>query len=194
MSFIFGFPKHNNRYMFIHIPKTGGKSTIQAFKSCSLSILECRGHLTITETLQQIDFNNFKSFSIIRNPWDRAVSYYHYMSQLPLQEKKHYFMPYSTFEEFVNFFISDKNPIYRPQIDFLINSDRDIIVDFVLRLENIQKDLDKFLLKNNIQEKIILPKVNTSKHNNYKEHYNDSLVKKIGLYERDIIKKFKYTF
>lgn len=194
MSFIFGFPKHNNRYMFIHIPKTGGQSTIQAFKSCSSSTLQYRGHLTITETLQQINFNNFKSFSIIRNPWGRVVSYYHYISQLSLQEKKNYSIPYSTFEEFVDFFISDKNIIYRPQIDFLINLDGDIIVDSILRLENVQKDLDKFLLKNGIQEKIILPKTNTSKHDNYKKYYSDSLVKKVGLYERDIIKKFKYNF
>lgn len=83
MSFIINIP-NNKRLIFIHIPKNGGMSMVKTLEILNpyrpySSLL---GHLTFLETEQILTHNNKDIyFCISRNPWDRMVSYYNYISQ-----------------------------------------------------------------------------------------------------------------
>ena len=80
----FGFldapvPNYSDKYkcLFVHIPKTGGTSIESVFGWYSGHRGE-QDHRTILEyrKLLGTNFDTYFSFSIVRNPWDRAVSYY----------------------------------------------------------------------------------------------------------------------
>lgn len=99
-----------------------------------------------------------------------------------------------------------------PQYEFIYGRNGELLVDFVGKLENFQRDFDKICLILKIKNSI-LPRVNSSKnpttlknkikkiifkpktiHEHYTEYYDDELK---GLVEKIYFKdleKFDYTF
>jgi hypothetical protein len=93
------------RYVFVHIPKTGGTSVALALEArarkddiligdtpkararrAQLRGLKPAGRLWKHSTLADVagvvteaDLSDFFVFATVRNPWDRAVSYYHWL-------------------------------------------------------------------------------------------------------------------
>lgn len=93
------------RYIFVHIPKTGGTALALGLEAramkddiligdtpkarkrrARLKNLTPAGRLWKHSTLADIegvvareDFDDFLIFTLVRNPWDRMVSYYHWL-------------------------------------------------------------------------------------------------------------------
>lgn len=93
------------RYIFVHIPKTGGTSLSVALEARAmrddiligdtpkavrrrkrLKHLEARGRLWKHSTLRDIEgvlsekeMRGMFVFTLVRNPWDRILSYYHWL-------------------------------------------------------------------------------------------------------------------
>ncbi len=96
---------HGRRYIFVHIPKTGGTSLALALESRAkaddiligdtpkarqrrgrLQALRPAGRLWKHSTLADIDgiigraeLETYFIVTLVRNPWDRVVSYYHWL-------------------------------------------------------------------------------------------------------------------
>ena len=96
---------HGRGYVFVHIPKTGGTSLAMALEQRAMRDdilvgdtpkaqrrakrqrdLPARGRLWKHSTLADIDgvvmdgdLDRFFVFTMVRNPWDRVVSYYHWL-------------------------------------------------------------------------------------------------------------------
>jgi sulfotransferase famil protein len=69
---------HQYGCIFIHIPKTGGKSVQRFFRT------NWQNHKDISRYAQELDPRIFKSyykFTVVRNPWDRIVSDYNYQKK-----------------------------------------------------------------------------------------------------------------
>ncbi|WP_299916736.1 sulfotransferase family 2 domain-containing protein [uncultured Roseobacter sp.] len=94
-------------YVFVHIPKTGGTSLAMALENRAmkddlligdtpkarrrkrrLQGLQARGRIWKHATLADIDgiltpeeLAGMFTFTLVRNPWDRVVSYYHWLKE-----------------------------------------------------------------------------------------------------------------
>ena len=76
----------SNNFIFIHINKTAGSSIEVALKDYGIKKpLIKEGNFPHSQHFKYDDykdyigdnFTNFYTFTVVRNPWDRVVSYYH---------------------------------------------------------------------------------------------------------------------
>ena len=133
---------HKHKCIFVHIPKCGGQSIEQCFMQdygiLNRKTRECYDKLNIDPWMENTPKEMLNShwllseypkldyfkFAIIRNPMDRAISYFQWFSQK--------YADYS-FEEFCKTALSTKNKwefmMTRPQVDYLEGG-----VDKILRL------------------------------------------------------------
>jgi hypothetical protein len=68
----------NKKLLFIHIPRTGGTSIEQSFgrPRCKEGINSLTQHNTLKQYSEKEDINSYFTFSFVRNPWDRLISWY----------------------------------------------------------------------------------------------------------------------
>lgn len=213
---------HNNKLIFIHIPKTGGtsiehtlglldKDHLFSFKRSVISMPEIAENfqglekniiLSITPQhltschLQKIvkNYDLYTKFTIIRNPYDRVVSEYHYIKTMPHKIFNKY--KNISFLNFLHAIFDDDNMSnfirislfdnhLTSQYDFL--SCFDFNNDVYFRFENIKETFE--WLKAPMQHK----NKSTNK-SNYKNYYCQEAKKIVNrAYEKDI-DFFKYIF
>lgn len=79
------------KLLFVHIPKTAGKSVRVAMGRINKDIYEVTNnkttdgnyHSTIDVCQKQIpDFNSYYKFTVVRNPWDRVCSWYFFRKEI----------------------------------------------------------------------------------------------------------------
>jgi hypothetical protein len=160
----------NHRCIFVHIPKTGGTSIkealnilpgVQSFSGGEVVKLLFKNKMVVTNHAPaklismfhpQI-FSQFVKFSVVRNPYDRAISQYFYN----LKKGK-------TNEEFStwlrNFYSTPIAYTHCPQYDFLYD-EGNCVVDNILRFESIEEDFSEFCKTYSINAKP-LSKLNSS--------------------------------
>ena len=74
------FPKykmvnHKHKFVFIHIPKTGGTS-IESIFIDNANIKDVNGKHDMVSDIGSVFLKKYFTFTFVRNPWDRMVSYY----------------------------------------------------------------------------------------------------------------------
>jgi chondroitin 4-sulfotransferase 11 len=192
-------------YIFIHIPKTGGTSIRRQLGNHPS--LKCYNHRPYEWVMDQIEHsrNSQFVFTIVRNPWDRILSLYHYWKQ---QEVKHQFYKYDkrivdhiksinmSFKQFIHS-IQEKDPIImsknhvNPYIEYYLPSLEPL--DYIGRFENLQQDFNTICDKIGIPHQQ-LPHANKSKHKHYTEYYDDETKQIVAeRYAKDI-EHFEYKF
>ena len=165
---------HNKKFIFIHIPRTGGSSIMSQLKKDPSSLLYKR-HFSLKKMLQimrnQFDLNceNYFKFGFVRNPWDVFVTKYH----APVYKNINSILGKSFL-----FFLQNYHPIHSENnhfYEYFLPEE----VDFVGRFENREKDLNYISKKINIpidpkfsiKAKEMQRKLPVKKH--YTEYYND---------------------
>lgn len=185
----------DRRAIFVHIQKTAGSSIGSAFD----------GRFVAGEKHFRAD--QLKALYGVRNPWDRLVSWW---SMIDAQrqafdrgQRFNNFQDYilktaRTFEEFLTRAIRDipdldgQKSILRNQIDYLVDEQGRLIVDFVGRFETLENDFQT-VCRRIFGGPRKLPHVNTSAHAAYQEHYTDDLAALVAQrFARDV-QLFGYT-
>lgn len=141
--------------------------------------------------------HQYTSFAVVRNPWDRTVSMYHFAKKNDLG-KLYDMKSDMSFTQFCELMMrkyeeKDKNFIaIHDQCSWLEGM---FEPNFILRFENLNEDFSNML--DICQIKHInknLPHENSTERKPYKEYYNDQSIKIIEkIFERDI-DKFKYSY
>jgi hypothetical protein len=222
---------HKHKIIFIHIPKNGGSSidrllevnrsrpeTLFATKRMLEGGIEEVSHLSMLQLKRFIKKNHPKyypkldeyySFAVVRNPWDRMVSeYFHLMRHFsdtahPVFGK----MKKLTFENWIILLEKVFNKIpnlvhprafygshFRQQVDFVYD-ENSLLVDDLYRFENYAKNWEEINSKLRLNTPILHLNKNTNRKNrDYRIYYSEKTKKIIErLYSRDIYKP-EYRF
>ncbi len=207
------------RYIFVHIPKTGGTSMARALEDRAmaddiligdtpkakrrknrLKDLTPNGRLWKHSTLRDIEgileidqINKMFVFCLVRNPWDRLVSYYHWLQD---QRFDHPAVKIAKTADFKSFLL---NPmIFKPlqlmdAAAYVTFSSGQICETHFIRLENLAVDLQP--LEDHLGFQLEIPQVNTSKRSrNFRDYYDTELRDHVARICATDIKKFAYEY
>jgi len=198
-------PLFTKEPLFIHIPKTGGMSVKRTLG------INNWNHIKLTRIS---NVEHYFSFSFVRNPWDRMVSFYHYFKlqvernfgnarpnvNAILASKTNGFGGFCASVENSN--IEDtvwpKHPdsygaLMKPQSWWLKDHNGNLGVDFIGKFENLDDDFSKVCEITGIDKKP-LSRHNRSSHKPYREYYNTDVRNIVGRIYREDIENFKYSF
>ena len=95
--------------------------------------------------------------------------------------------PPGTFEQWL-----DESPP-PTQLSYLADTDGELLVDFVGRYENLQRDVLRLSLRLRILP-IVAPRLNTSQRRSYPEYFSEPLKKKVDVIYGGEIERFRYAF
>lgn len=231
-------PRH--KCIFIHIPKAAGQSVESVFVELNELTWANRAPLLLKPNCnpqkgpprlahlkahEYIDlgyitadtFNQYFSFSFVRNPWARLVSEFNY-------RRRHGDIAYQqSFKAFVlsSFPTPDKDDYskskdyYRhiiPQCNFLYNDNGKCLVDFIGRFETLQQDFNIVCRKLGLssitlphknktltglallKQKILLLAKQGSTDKHYSEYYDSETKQFVADYYAEDITLFGYSF
>jgi len=178
---------------FVHIPKCGGSFVERVLSpyilDCPILTLDdARGHLTWLEykrifLLHGLDIMNGETFSVVRNPWDWHVSWFHYIKQDLGGKKSGHHVEHELFQNFsfIDYihWLDDSSTqrgaqgyIIKQMSDWLIDKSERLVVDNVFRQENLKNDLLAFVMQKHLAVKINTATVNSSKRKCYQNYFN----------------------
>ena len=196
---------HKHKFIFIHIPKTGGNSIqnallkfsddekrignihdgIQDFEIYNKTY-DLWKHTSLKSyyvRMPQDLFQQYTKFTCVRNPWERMISAYFYANRENPVFNKDRFLKH----------IKHYRP-YTIMISIRKFLRKKICMDCVIRFENMQNDFDKVCDKIGIprQKLIHLNRGNYSKH--YSSYYDDETRDMVAKKCKREIEEFSYQF
>jgi len=190
---------HKNKWLYIAPPKTGSE-TLRGVLDRYTNIkgggpeedkkkfppyTHATAHeLQICFKAQGWDWNEYFKFSVARNPWSRVVSIYKYGIQQNRLEDIPFKEAVKTWNKYMNHW-----SCYDHHFDKQGNQ----IVDFILKLENLQEDFDVVCDRIGIPPQQ-LPHVNKTKHKHYTEYYDDETREIVAKKYKKDIEQYGYTF
>jgi len=206
------------RYIFIHLPKTGGTSITDEL--CAKGYL----HYPQAITSQQIYRNTNRreklgkyayhwpareqkkligsqvwdrcfKFAFVRNPWDRLVSLYIYILQsedFKRSNLKRYneVKRMDAFKEFVKDLVRVSPATQKSR---LVDAQGRYLVDYVGRTENLQNDFDIICDRIDI-ERVLISKKNKTNHHKYESYYDEETRTMAECIYREDVEEFGYQF
>ncbi|SPJ24726.1 sulfotransferase family 2 domain-containing protein [Palleronia abyssalis] len=206
-------------YIFVHIPKTGGTSLALALEDRAMkddiligdtpkarrrrgrmAALTPRGRLWKHARLADIDgilapdqIDRMTVVTIARNPWDRMVSYYHWLRAQRFNHPAVARAGRMSFAEFL------RDPATRAEMsrdqlhDYLRMADGRSAPALVLRFDRLADDIA--LLEDRIGTRLTLGHANPSaRPQGYAKLYDDETAGIVAAAYRDDIKRMAFTF
>ncbi len=211
---------HGRKYIFVHIPKTGGTSLSLALEARvkkddiligdtpkakkrkrRLKDVKTTGRLwkhsrliDIYGLVTQDQIEEYFVFTIVRNPWDRMVSYYHWLAA---QSFDHPAVSVAKENDFKAFLAdpmiqhSLRNDVSRYYVS---DQAGNLCCNLYLRIENLADDIRR--LEQNAGLKLdSIPHLNqSSRDKGYCDYYDMQSRRLIETIFAEDIEKFKYTF
>jgi len=187
------------RFVLIHVPKTGGTTVANFFKSRrspgwrnDFSLLNHNlpvhaGYHEVMERFGDI-ISGYYSFAFYRNTWDWAFSFYRYLRSRP-SHPQHKRVAQLSFEEWV---LEAAHEDYRPQ-SAMVTIDGKQVVSDLIRFEDFPIEFPK-ILSNLGYENTAFKSFNVTGVESYREAYTRKSMLRISeLYEEDI-KFFGFKF
>jgi hypothetical protein len=205
-------------YIFVHAPKTGGTSLALALEARAMKddvligdtpkarrrrarahALPARGRLWKHSTLADLDgwlapadLDAFYCVTLVRNPWDRAVSYYQWL------RGQHFDHPavdrarerdFPTFLRHEQTVASLRHWTHARYVTDATGTER---ADLFVRLENLAEDIAPFEAR--LGFRLAIPHANRSDRGDYRRYYDDALAEHLRRVCAADIARFGYRF
>lgn len=180
----------DKKIIFIHIPKTAGTSIINVFGINKVD------HI-LAKDIKKKQWENYFTFTVIRNPFDRLVSHYIYHTKyygkgtifkyLKINEWKNI-----SFEKYIEIIKNNNDKInnFRSQYEFITHPSG-ILINQILYFENLKNDWVKIKDKFNLKD---LSHTKRTIHKDYRFYYNFKTKKFVETFYKDDLEFFKYKF
>lgn len=218
---------HGRQYIFVHAPKTGGTSLALALEARAmkddvmlgdtpkalrrrrrLKNVTSSGRLWKHSTLRDIDglvtanqMRDYFVFMLVRNPWSRMVSYYHWLRE---QRFDHPAVQLAKAEDFAGFLRAPVTQVsFRaaPYASYVTDPDGAERADLFIRLEHLDTDLAPLEAHLGFQL-APLPHENRSRRGQdgdeatgeYRRFYTDDLAEIVATCCEEDIARFDYRF
>ena len=207
------------RYIFVHIPKTGGTSLALALEARAaaddiligdtpkaqrrrgrLKGLQAAGRLWKHSTLADIEgllppeqMAQMKVICMVRNPWDRLGSHYHWLQEQTFYHEAVRLAQALSFSGFLNHPHTQASFLQWPFERHVTLANGAKRGDFFVRLEDFQRDIAAF--EAHLGFAIELPKANVSRRRrDYRSYYSEADSELVGRLCAEDIARFGYAF
>jgi len=201
---------NTSKWIFMHIFKCAGNSAREYLTSPAthelhgvhVDMRDLQTHYAVRN--QQAFFNSCFKFTFVRNPFDWVVSNYFYIRR----GRKHKYFPQAnrlSFPDFCRFWVNQA--MYEPRPygsnkimtfkQFIHNEKGEKIIDYVGRLETMQKDFDKICDKIHLPHQVLKylnAGVGRNRKVDYKQYYNAEAKKIIKKAYQEDLDYFDYSF
>ncbi|MDA7964967.1 sulfotransferase family 2 domain-containing protein [Ruegeria sp.] len=206
-------------YIFVHIPKTGGTSLASALEQRAMKddillgdtpkaqrrrkrvkALKARGRLWKHATLSDIDglvsadqIQAMFTFTLVRNPWDRAVSYYHWLRDQSFDHPAVSLAKTLAFEPFILHPATLRSFRQTPARSYMTRADGVEQCNAYIRLERFDEDTRP--LFDHLGFRVELPHLNPSdRRADYRPYYSARSRAAIAQACAEDIQRFGYSF
>ncbi len=184
----------DNKFIYFSINKNAQKSIMKCVGRTNV-VYEKVNHIGFYNKIKELDtliLNDIFMFVIVRNPWDKAVSAFHYLQQHP----KGFIAKSYTFDSWVCEVFKDTGPGFDPHFEIQYPNcfyKGQKFVNFIGHLETL--DRDWLYISNKIGKNKELTKVGPSQRSsNYRSYYSNKSKDIItSIYEKDI-NFLQYTY
>ncbi|OUS20430.1 Type II secretory pathway, pullulanase PulA [Rhodobacterales bacterium 59_46_T64] len=207
------------RYIFIHIPKTGGTAMALALEARAMKddvmagdtpkAVKRRGklrgaraagriwkHSTLADLdglITPAEVAEFFTFTLVRNPWDRMVSYYHWLQGQHFDHPAVHLAKASSFTGFLNHPQTAANLRASHYASYMCGADGSEHCDAYIRLEHVAQDAAR--LEAHLGFALRLPQANASvRRADYRSYYSDSDAQTLSEICATDIARFNYSF
>jgi hypothetical protein len=202
---------HRKRFIFVHIPKTGGTSVAAALAGHGTFLQGKHNfdslyfkHATARDVKRMMgdEFARYFRFTVVRNPWDWAVSSYTFNRGLHrpfIRHTAHEVVGYVpefardwTFKHWLRWWIDSFGPL---QSAMLTDEAGQLLVDEVIRFEEMAARFPPLCLKLRIWPRR-LPHVNKTlaREHAYPAYYDDESREWVAQHFAEDIERFGYRF
>ena len=208
------------RYIFVHIPKTGGTALTLALEAramkddiligdtpkararkARLNGVKSHGRLWKHSTLADIaglasddEIASFFTVTLVRNPWDRVVSYYHWLRDQGFAHPAVGLAKSHDFSGFLNHALTRTALTLAPYSSYLRDRFGHDRAHLFARLEHLDTDLAPF--ESHLGFRLTpLPRANTSdRARDWRGFYSDADAALVAAISTDDIARFGYRF
>lgn len=203
---------HTAKTLFVHVPKTGGCSIADIQSNVGFRYI---GHditdpnFVYLKDRKELIANNYV-FAFVRNPFDRVLSAYSYLSQQEKPSSSFYWdyinyadaLRYNIFKyENFNAFIQSEfvkgdvlNQVhFMPQYKWICDDNNKLLTDYLGRFEKYDESLDILTSLTGLH---FTPRIhrNSSTHDQYRSYYDEKSIDIVkNVYSMDL-EYFKYEF
>lgn len=205
------------QYIFIHAPKTGGTAMALALEGRAmkddimlgdtpkalkrrrrLKDVKTNGRLWKHSTMADIEglvsnLDGLFAFTLVRNPWDRMVSYYHWLRDQDFDHPAVALAAQMEFADFASAAQTRSSMKANPARHYMTDATGRERCDLYIRLEHF--DTDAATLWDHLGFHLELPRANTSDRvADYRTYYTDEARQAVADACAEDIARFGYTF
>lgn len=206
----------SHKFIFVRLPKTAGTSLksvlapycpyflppgatpeqlqkaddLKTFCKFKFKDLMWHSHAwEIRDALPPGVYEDFFKFGVVRNPWDWLLSTYSFIAQLKSHPLHETVQPMS-FEQYLHWrFETGNMNLYK----YVSDQQGECIVDHVARMETLSEEFPLLARRMGIRE-TGLPRLNKSKHRDYRAMYTDAMAELVAGYFAKDMELFGYDF
>ena len=207
------------RYIFVHAPKTGGTAMALALearamkddifagdtpkakaRTARLKDIGTKKKLTKHSMLAELDgylspedLRGYFVFTLVRNPWDRMVSYYHWLRDQTFDHPAVILSKGLNFEGFVAHPTTHSSMQQSSFAHYVTDAEGCERCDLFIRLEHLAEDIA--LLEAHLGFALNMPHANASRRKtDFRDYYTDESRARVAAMSEVDIARFDYRF